>query len=517
MTLRLQTARWVLFAGFVLTTLSGMWLYLDGRNRIRHTLEQDLQHEADRAAVQLQSTLEAYTVALGIWRELPLLQTQILSGDPDLLLVDFLQRVAPAYPLFHTIRILDTQRTILASTRLSEIDHTLQTPPKTQWNRDTLQVWVPVRTPPPNARLLGWIQGTWLARDLKRWVFGAHVPHRVMFGSADTGNARVYRRTFQLKGTLTLPPITLELHPETTRFSQELRRWITRLVTAELLFLFLLLLLILTGMERILLRPLDQIRTFLDRLREGVYTERLPVHGPRELAQLQEDLNRMAHALEERERARTLLGKYVHPELVRTLLEHPESLRRERREITVMFVDIQGFTAFAESHPLQEVVQTLQVALSRFAEAVSREQGMVDKFLGDGLLALFNAPVQVPDHPRRAVRAALQILHDPVLQQLPFRFGIGIHTGEALVGRLGSRDKEEYTAIGHTVNLASRLQQATRDQDLDLLVSDNAYHPAADLLYEAQQVVVHLKGIEEPVVAWGIRITRDSRASADAD
>jgi len=506
MTLRFQTTLWILFAGLLLTLFSGSLLYMEGRTRIRRELEQSLRHEADRAATQLQSTLEAYTVALETWGDLPLLQTQILSGDPDLLLVDFLQRVAPAYPLFHRLRILDAHGTVLASTHLKEIDRTVPFSVPTGVHGDTLRIRVAVRTPPPNARLLGWIEGEWLAGDLKRWVFGREQPHRIVFGVPDSPlPSGVLRRTLRLHTDPPLPPLTLEMFPENARFSRELRRWIDRLVGAELTFLVLLLWLITAGMERILLRPLDRIRSFLDHLRAGDYSRRLPVHGPRELAQLQADLNRMAHALEERERARTLLGKYVHPRLVKTLLEQPDALRRERRVITVLFVDIQGFTPFAESHPLDEVVQTLQLALSRFTEAVTREQGMVDKFLGDGLLALFNAPIPDPDHPRRAVRSALHILQDPVLQELPFRFGIGIHTGEALVGRLGSRDKEEYTALGHTVNLASRLEHATRDRDLDLLVSDTTYRHASDLLPGARKVVVHLRGIEAPVVAWGVR------------
>ncbi len=500
MTLRQQTVLWILGSGLILTLVSGVLLYTEGRNRILREQTLILQAEMDRAAQQLKTTLEAHVTALKVWSELPLVQTQTLRGDPDLLLLDFLRKVASSYPLFHILRVVDHNRRILASTSLREVDQPLL--PRSSAGSETARVWVPIQTPTPHPETLGWMVGEVLASALREWLFGTAYPKsRIHFGMPGEGGT--LRRTVRLNTVFSVPPIVLEVDPERTLYVREVRRWVVRLVLAEVLFLGLLILTIGYGMDRILLDPMDRIRTFVESLRMGNYALRLPVEGPREVAQLQQDLNRMAQALEERERARSLLGKYVHPGLVQHLLEHPETLQRERRVITVLFVDIQGFTAFADTHPLDEVVRALQTALTEFSRAVSQEGGMVDKFLGDGLLALFNAPIPAEDHPRRAVRAALHILSNPVLQALPFRFGIGIHTGEALVGRLGSVEKEEYTAIGHTVNLASRLEHATRELGLPLLVSDPVYHQARDLLPGAQRVELRVRGVRTPVVAWG--------------
>ena len=502
MTLRHQTILWILGSGLVLSLISGVVLYAEGRQRILREQTLRLQAEMDRAAQQLKTSLEAHITALNVWRELPLTVSQTLRGDPDLLLLDFLRRVAPAYPLFHTLRVVNRDRRVLASTSLKEVDRPFPFPPFSSGGNETLRVWLPIQTPTPHPETLGWMVGDILATDLRTWLFGETYPtSRIIFGEPEKGGG--IRRVIRLDSHFALPSVVLEMRPESTRYVREVRRWVIRLVLSEILFLMLLILTVGWGMDRILLEPMDRIRAFVGALREGNYRQRLPVGGPEEIAQLQRDLNRMARALEERERARALLGKYVHPDLVPHLLEHPEALQRERREITVLFVDIQGFTAFADTHPLDEVVEALQTALTGFSRAVTREGGMVDKFLGDGLLALFNAPIPAPDHPRRAVRAALHILTDPALRALPFRFGMGIHTGEALVGRLGSVEKEEYTAIGHTVNLASRLEHATRSLGFSLLVSDPVYRVAEDLLVGARRVEIQIRGVRSPVIAWG--------------
>lgn len=172
----------------------------------------------------------------------------------------------------------------------------------------------------------------------------------------------------------------------------------------------------------------------------------------------------------EARKVRATFQRYVTPEVVDALLSQPDAaeLKGGRREVTVLFADLRGFTAFAERMPPERVVQVLNQYLSAMAEAVLLRGGMVDKFLGDGLMALFGAPLPDEQHADAAVRAALDALRrakelarragdDPSSPGLSV--GIGIHTGEVIVGSIGSPKRLEYTAVGDTVNVASRLQE----------------------------------------------------------
>lgn len=172
----------------------------------------------------------------------------------------------------------------------------------------------------------------------------------------------------------------------------------------------------------------------------------------------------------EREKAylKRLFERYLSPEVVREVIRRPElaGLGGEKRVITALFADLRGFTALAEHVPPEEVVHILNAYLSEMAEAVLAWGGTLDKFLGDGILALFGAPLPAPDHAERAFKAACEI-RDRIkrlqnqrnLEGRPApEIGIGIATGEAVIGNIGSRRRMEYTAIGRAVNLANRLE-----------------------------------------------------------
>jgi len=213
--------------------------------------------------------------------------------------------------------------------------------------------------------------------------------------------------------------------------------------------------------------------------------------------------------IEQRRRRRVtdLFGRYVSPEIVRALLSRSETapleLGGEQREITVLFADIRGFTAFSERLSPRRVVEVLNQHLARMTEVVFEHGGTVDKFTGDGLMVLFNAPLSQADHAARAVRAALalqagtQQMNDDSLQ-----YGIGIHTGEAVVGNVGSRRRLEYTAIGDTVNLAARLEeQAAPGQ---ILISRATYEQVRGLVQAREIGPLRVRGRQEPVVVYQV-------------
>ncbi|MBK8265964.1 MAG: adenylate/guanylate cyclase domain-containing protein [Nannocystis sp.] len=175
-----------------------------------------------------------------------------------------------------------------------------------------------------------------------------------------------------------------------------------------------------------------------------------------------------------------MMERYLPPQLVGRLFSGGASLDPggEARVVTILFADIRGFTAIAERLPAAEVVDLLNAALSRLADAVFAHHGTLDKFTGDGLMAIFGAPVGQPDDAARAVAAGLAMLdaiHDLDARRSAgaptLAIGVGIHTGEAIVGNIGSTRRLDYTAIGDAVNLASRVEGLTKELGAPLLVS----------------------------------------------
>jgi adenylate cyclase len=166
----------------------------------------------------------------------------------------------------------------------------------------------------------------------------------------------------------------------------------------------------------------------------------------------------------ETDRMRRLFARYTSDAVVEEILKKGDVvLTGEKRVVTVLFADLRNFTSYAESHPPEEVMRQLNDVLGRFADAVLEWGGTLDKFLGDGLMAVWGAPVKHDDDASAAVSAALRMveelraLNEVQPQGAQFELGIGLNTGPVLAGSLGSTRRTEYTCIGDTVNVASRL------------------------------------------------------------
>jgi adenylate cyclase len=187
----------------------------------------------------------------------------------------------------------------------------------------------------------------------------------------------------------------------------------------------------------------------------------------------------------ERERTRDLFARFVPENVVDEVIDSTEDLRLggEERELTLMFTDVRGFTTFSESRPPVQVIEILNRYLSGMSDAILDHGGTLSAFLGDGIMAVFGAPVQQEDHADRALAAALELLR----HRLPefnewmrsegygdgFYMGVGLNSGTGLAGNVGSERRLEYTVIGDTVNTASRIEGITKDTPYQLLLADS--------------------------------------------
>ena len=225
---------------------------------------------------------------------------------------------------------------------------------------------------------------------------------------------------------------------------------------------------------------------------------------------------------------RDTFKRYLAPAMVDRLAEQPEALRLggETREVTVFFSDIQGFTQIAEQYgtDAQGLTHLINSALSPVSEAVLHHGGTIDKYIGDAVMAFWNAPLDVPDHELRACRAALDAIRavdglnrklaaEQGESTLAVRFGIGMNTGAAVVGNLGTDLHMNYSVIGDTVNVAARLESLTRTYDVPVVIGETTARAVGDTLAVLQLDYAQVKGRDEPVTLYALLGDETMRAS----
>jgi adenylate cyclase len=221
------------------------------------------------------------------------------------------------------------------------------------------------------------------------------------------------------------------------------------------------------------LRPIRDLAEGTERVAAGDYSRRLPVVQDDDLGALAASFNRMQAGLAERQRLQAAFGTYVDPALATRLLEQGDDVfTGERREVTVMFIDIRDFTPFAEAHSAEDTVARLNALFGIVVPAVVEAGGHVNKFLGDGAFAVFGAPNDLVRHADAALSAAV-LIHRLVAERFEgaLRIGIGVNTGKVIAGTIGGSGKLEFTLIGDTVNVAARVEQLTKATGDAILVT----------------------------------------------
>jgi adenylate cyclase len=250
--------------------------------------------------------------------------------------------------------------------------------------------------------------------------------------------------------------------------------------------------------------PLNSVRRALARVADGELSVHVPVYDGTQIGQLQVGFNQMMDGLAERERIREALGTYVDPVVAEHILAEGTSLAGEEVEVTMMFVDVRDFTGFAERAPAPEVVASINRLFERIVPIIGAHGGHVDKFIGDGLLAVFGAPRRQPGHADAALAAALEI--DRAVrsgQAGPLRVGIGLNSGPVVAGNVGGAGRFEFTVIGDAVNVAARVEGVTRQTGDPILLAQRTREllgtPGIRLVPRPE---VSLKGKHDAVVLY---------------
>jgi adenylate cyclase len=208
-----------------------------------------------------------------------------------------------------------------------------------------------------------------------------------------------------------------------------------------------------------------------------------------------------------RRRLRDALGRYVSPEIAARVERNPQSLAGERRQVSILFSDLRGFTTLSERMAPEQMAARLTEYFDAMTAAIFARRGMVNDFIGDAILAVFGAPLDDPEHARHAIESALAM--GETLAALnrrwqaeglpPLRMGLGIHTGEVFAGNVGRAGKVKYAVVGDTVNLASRVEGLNKELGTTMLVTEAAYRAARLDLEVNDRGPISVKGREEPV------------------
>ena len=255
-----------------------------------------------------------------------------------------------------------------------------------------------------------------------------------------------------------------------------------------------------------------------ERVSDGDFTARVPVVATDETGRLAESFNSMVGGLQERERLREAFGAYVDPGVAERVLREGSDLTGEEVEVSVLFLDIRDFTRFAEESEPHEVVSLLNGFWDLVVPILLEHGGHANKFIGDGVLAVFGAPARLTDHAACAVDAALTIA-DSVQNHYDGRIGVGVgvNSGPVVAGTVGGGGRVEFTVIGDTVNTAARVEAATRETGDDVLITEYTRELLPEGRFEFEErPPVPLKGKRTKVKLWAPRMPRPASASRAA-
>ncbi len=254
-------------------------------------------------------------------------------------------------------------------------------------------------------------------------------------------------------------------------------------------------------------RSLQELLGEMARVQAGDLSSQWSPHSTDEFLDLDNGFNQMLVGLRDREQIKETFGRFVSHEVAEAILGGQVPLAGERREVTILFQDLRSFTTMSEQMDPAELLRVLNLFFTEVVAAIEAEGGIVKQFTGDGVMALFGAPVTYPDAPARAVRAALGLVGrlDGLNARLsvdkvpPLRVGVGINTGEVVAGRIGPDTRVEYGVVGDPVNVASRIEGLTKELQATILVSKITADCLGPDFLLGRTAVLPVKGKQQPV------------------
>lgn len=272
-------------------------------------------------------------------------------------------------------------------------------------------------------------------------------------------------------------------------------------------------------LSRQITAPLMELADLAGKMAAGNFSIRVAQTSKDEIGRLAGAFNEMATGLQEREWLKDMFGRFVSQEVAQGIREGKIILEGENRTVSVLFCDIRGFTDFSERHTPNEVVKLLNEFLPLVVQAAQKYGGMVNKFGGDSTLIIYGAPYEVQNDALKAVLTALEIriavssMNDRLAEKGEnLRVGVGINTGVALAGAVGPMERQEYTVIGNTVNLAARIDGLNKQfPQHDILISAWTYDALGEYRSQFEMVslgALPIRGRGEPIEIWAVRNKR---------
>lgn len=258
---------------------------------------------------------------------------------------------------------------------------------------------------------------------------------------------------------------------------------------------------------------IEQVHEVMLQVAQGNFNVRAKVQTADEVAALAEGFNTMVDGLKERDKVKNILNKFHGSSITDDLLKSDLNLGGSKKDVTVFFSDIRDFTHFSEGHTPEEVVEMLNEYFQIMVAIIVANGGIVDKFVGDAIMAIWGAPKSTGDDPMIAVKASLEMR--VALNELnerrvarghtPIKIGMGLHSGPAISGTIGSTERMEYTVIGDTVNMASRIESSTKAFGADLLISETVAQSVSQNFVLELAGAAEVKGKSEPIKMFKVR------------
>lgn len=264
--------------------------------------------------------------------------------------------------------------------------------------------------------------------------------------------------------------------------------------------------------SRTLTLPIVELLHAARRIEQGDYAVQIRPSTRDEIGSLTVAFMQMVHGLRERQKIKEEFGKFVNPEIAERAIQGSLRLGGEKKHCTVLFTDIRGFTQFSESRQPEEVVDFLNRYFTAMVDSVTVTDGVVDKFIGDAIMAHWGALLPQKDEAKRAVNSALlmrqsliDLNHSFALEGIPhINFGLGINTGPVIAGQVGSEKRLEFTVIGDAVNLASRIEYLNKEFGTDILISESTRRILGDDYHLVAMPPVPIRGKAEPQLTYAV-------------